>query len=59
MTLERIQAHKSEGVGLTFPPRDPKHADPEWFQRDLDDPESDDPVGEDPLPTLRHRQVPD
>ena len=54
----RVQAHKSEGVGIHFPPRDPKHEDPEWFQRDLDDPESEDPEGLDPLPTERHRRVP-
>lgn len=58
MTQDRIQVRRDEGVGMHFPPRDPNHADPEWFQRDLDDPESDDPVPPDPLPTERHRTVP-
>jgi hypothetical protein len=46
-------------VGLEIPERDPAHADPQWFECDLDD-EFDDPDAPfvDPLPTLRHRQVP-
>jgi hypothetical protein len=58
MTTERISAPRSEGVGLIFRDRDPDHWDPEWYQRDLDELESNDPVGEDPLPTERHRTVP-
>ena len=58
MTIDRHQS--SEGVGLRIPVRDPAHADPEWFQRDLDD-EFEDPDTEpvDPLPTERHRRVPE
>lgn len=48
----------SEGIGLRIPARDPDHADPAWFQCDLDDPESEDEEALDPLPTLRHRRVP-
>jgi hypothetical protein len=58
VTTERISAPRSEGVGLKLPQRDLRHEHPEWYQRDLDEPESDDPVGEDPLPTERHRTVP-
>ncbi len=54
----RIIAPRSEGVGIKFPARDPKHEDPNWYQRDLDEPESDDPDMIDPLPTERHRTVP-
>lgn len=48
-----------EGVGYRIPGRDPAHADPQWFECDLDD-EWEDPDVEpdDPLPTLRHREVP-
>lgn len=56
---DRVQASKSEGIGLEIPERNPDHADPEWFQRDLDDLESNDDDGLDPLPTARHRQLPD
>lgn len=44
---------------MEFPPRNPAHADPDWFQLDLDD-EIEDPDGPwlDPLPTPRHREVP-
>lgn len=55
---ERISAPASEGIGLVIPPRNPDHAELEWFQRDLDELESDDPEGVDPVPTLRHREVP-
>lgn len=58
---DRVMALRSEGVGLVLPKhRDPAHADPEWYQRDLDD-EYEDPDVEpfDPLPTLRHRQIPE
>jgi hypothetical protein len=50
--------YSARGVGLEIPERDPDHADPEWFQCDLDDLESDDPDFIDPLPTERHRSVP-
>jgi hypothetical protein len=56
---DRISAPRSEGVGLTFPERNPAHAHPEWFQRDLDEPiEDPDVESDDPLPTERHRRVP-
>lgn len=54
----RVQAPRNEGVGLKLPERDPRHEDPDWYQRDLDEPESDDPEGLDPLPTERHRRIP-
>lgn len=55
----RVSAPASEGIGLVIPERDPLHADPEWYQRDLDEPESDDDEGVDPFPTERHRVIPD
>jgi hypothetical protein len=57
--MTRVQAPLSEGVGYTFPSRNPAHSDPEWFQCDLDD-QWEDPDTEpaDPLPTERHRTVP-
>lgn len=57
--MGRISAPATEGIGLVWPARDPAHADPEWYQRDLDD-EINDPDTEcaDPLPTARHRRVP-
>lgn len=49
-----------EGVGYGVPKRDPAHADPEWFQLDKDDPIEDPDVAFfDPLPTERHRKVPE
>jgi hypothetical protein len=49
-----------EGIGLVLPGRNPAHADPEWYQRDLDDPIEDPDVPYvDPLPTERHRRIPD
>ena len=41
------------------PQRNPAHADPQWFECDLDD-EIEDPDAPDldPLPTERHRRVP-
>jgi hypothetical protein len=56
---DRLQAPLSEGVGLRFPKRNPAHADPDWYQRDLDD-QWEDPDVEpaDLLPTERHRTVP-
>jgi hypothetical protein len=47
-------------VGIKFTPRNPAHADPNWFQTDWDD-QWEDPDVEpvDPLPTQRHRTVPD
>jgi hypothetical protein len=55
----RIQAPRSEGVGLKLPERNPAHEDPQWFEKDLDD-EIEDPdvEPEHPLPTERHRRVP-
>lgn len=52
----------SEGVGYAMPgPRDPAHEPIDWFQTDYDDqfhdPDAPDPP--DPLPTLRHREVPE
>lgn len=46
-------------VGYEIPERDIAHEDPEWFQRDLDQP-IEDPDDEwiDKLPTERHRKVP-
>lgn len=60
--MTRVQADRGEGIGLTKPAtadRNPDHADPEWFQRDLDGDDykgTDDP-DIDPLPTERHRRV--
>ncbi len=53
-------AWRWEGAGYEIPSRNPAHADPEWFQCDLDD-EIEDPDAPfyDPLPTPRHRQVPE
>ena len=44
----------------SVPARNPAHADPDWFQRDLDD-EFEDPDTPfvDPLPTERHRRIPE
>lgn len=59
MGTGRVSAPLTEGVGLVIPLRNPAHADPEWYQRDLDD-EIEDPDTPmlDPLPTARHREVP-
>jgi hypothetical protein len=56
----RVSAPRSEGVGLELPKRNPAHADPEWYQRDLDE-EIEDPDEPwlDPLPTERHRSIPE
>ena len=54
-------ALRTEGVGLPpAPQRHPGHEHIQWFELDLDD-EFDDPDTEpyDPLPTERHRTVPD
>lgn len=52
-------ARKDDGVGLTFPERELAHEDPEWFQRDLDQPiEDPDDEQPHPLPTERHYRVP-
>ena len=60
MTTDRVMAWKWEGVGLVLPERNIAHAEPNWYQLALDD-EVDDPDVPwlDPLPTLRHRQLPD
>ena len=53
-------APRSEGIGLKLPERNPAHADPEWYQRDLDDAYEDPDVEPlDPLPTERHRRIPE
>lgn len=56
----RVQAPRSEGIGLKLPERHPGHEHVQWYELDLDD-EFDDPDVEslDPLPTERHRQVPE
>jgi hypothetical protein len=61
MGTGRVTAELWEVAGYgPMPARNPAHADPEWFQCDLDD-EIEDPDEPwlDPLPTLRHRQIPD
>jgi hypothetical protein len=59
MGTDRVQAPLTEGVGLVFPVRNPAHADPQWYECDLDDPiEDPDSPAFDPLPTARHREVP-
>lgn len=60
MTTERIQAPRSEGIGLKFPERNIAHEDPQWYELDLDDQiEDPDEPDLDPLPTERHRAIPD
>lgn len=56
----RVQAHKSEGIGLKIPERDADCSGwrPSWYPFqvnvcDVDDPDID------PLPTERHRTLPD
>jgi hypothetical protein len=61
MGTERVMAWPWEVAGYGPLPgeRNPAHADPEWYQRDLDDDiEDPDEPFIDPLPTPRHRQVP-
>jgi hypothetical protein len=61
VTQERVMAWLTEGVGLPPAPlRHPGHEHVQWFELDLDD-EFDDPdeAFVDPLPTERHRSVPD
>jgi hypothetical protein len=59
VTDDRHMAPLTEGVGLVFPARNPAHADPQWYECDLDDPiEDPDAPDIDPLPTERHRTVP-
>jgi len=56
---DRVQAPLGEGVGLRIPERNPAHADPQWYEMDLDDPiEDPDEPALDPLPTERHRSIP-
>lgn len=59
MTQDRNIADPKEGAGYYIPPRDPAHADPDWFQTGTDE-DFNDPDAEfiDPLPTERHRRVP-
>jgi hypothetical protein len=57
--MDRVSAPRSEGIGLRVPARNPAHADPQWFECDLDDQfEDPDVEPDDPLPTERHRTVP-
>jgi hypothetical protein len=61
VTTERVIALRTEGVGLQLPgPRNPAHEPVNWFETDYDD-QFEDPDTEphDPLPTERHRTVPD
>lgn len=47
-------------MGIRAPERNPAHADPDWYQRDLDDPiEDPDEPFYDWFPTERHRKVPE
>lgn len=52
-------APADEGIGIKRPERDLAHADPDWYQRDLDE-QIEDPDEADvtPLPTPRHRSLP-
>ena len=53
------RADQMDGWLFRVPARNPAHADPEWFQRDLDEPiEDPDTPMIDPLPTDPHRRVP-
>lgn len=57
---DRIIARRDEGVGIRFCDRDPAHSDPRWYELDTDDAiEDPDEPWSDPLPTARHREVPD
>lgn len=55
----RVQAHKSEGVGLAFPTReaDCSGRRPSWYPFQINVCDEDAPT-EDPLPTERHRTLP-
>jgi hypothetical protein len=55
-----VDGDQFEVVGGLVPVRDPAHADPEWFELGLDEDLNDpDAPFVDPLPTERHRRVPD
>ena len=60
MTQDRVQADPREGAGYRIPPRDPAHAEPDWFETGKDE-ELNDPDAPfiDPLPTARHRSIPE
>lgn len=59
MGTDRVQAPLNEGAGFVIPARNPAHADPQWYELDLDDEFEDPDVSvPDPLPTDRHRRVP-
>jgi hypothetical protein len=62
MTIKRIQVDRSEGIGMHFPERESScdGAHPRWYDWIVNTDhvcEPDDHV--DPLPTERHRRVPD
>jgi hypothetical protein len=60
MTNDRVQAPRDEGAGYRIPRRDPAHAHPQWFELGTDEDYNDpDDAFVDPLPTERHRRVPD
>ncbi len=58
--FKRVMALRTETVGYVMPgPRDPAHEPINWWQTDYDDQFYDPDVPPyDPLPTLRHRQIP-
>lgn len=62
MPYSRVQAPRSEGIGLTFPERTTScdGAHPGWFDWIVNNDhicEGEDWI--DPLPTERHRRIPD
>lgn len=58
LRMTRVQAPLDEGAGYIFPPRDPAHANPQWFELDTEEEFNDPDVPfYDPLPTARHRNV--
>ena len=56
----KVQAEPDEGAGYIIPLRDPAHAEPDWFETGTDETLNDpDAAFVDPLPTPRHRSIPD
>lgn len=57
---DKVQASPDEGAGYApIPPRDPAHANPQWFELGTDETFNDpDTPFFDPLPTARHRSIP-